>query len=624
MGKYDALMSYGAGGDTEAPAAGKYDALMAFGAQPPAAAPLTADEKKARTHEQGPRGFESLFGVAQEFKAGRDTAPLPDDDRMAAKEALARGALQGASAGFGDEAAAAIDTGVSKIPGLRSLAQRLHDPRLPPLTSPDATYAQRRDAYRGLNATAKADQPIAYLGGNVLGTLATSAAAPFSVGRAATIPRAILAGAKNGALYGGLTAAGESEARDLGGVASDALTGAATGAVTGGAIGGTARAVGKMTEGAPERIRKWVLKDVIGETRGATTKTAKVNLQRDANDVADVVANDPVLEQSLRRASGHKDADLIGQAMGDVQDKIAKVTAPRDDLYRQFKDAIGGGLKSGDYVSHLEHEADGLEASGKAVDRKVAEMLRKRAQIIRTSRDWGGNTPMLSAKEETAIANLEKGKAGAVARGEDVSKYDNAIANIRAGAKPAFNPDHIVGPDKVRENVTDLQKEAYESEGGLNGTPRYNRAREVASYAESYLDKLKAEAAKKNPQAMAALEEHDRQVSALLRVKDVLKQRLGHAQQESLGAEGEGLFGRFVHAAAHPKAGVIREGIAVGARGAIAARRGIDRLAAKAEKSDSDLAKLTLEAIRRGIPLSAAVEAAHAAGSASATSGGDE
>jgi len=594
------------------------------------AKPSTATAATFRKHE-APPGFEELFGGAEAARLGQKTEGGPD---VAQRESFARGALQGASLGFGDEASALIDYGVSKVPGLRNLAQKAHDEKFPALTNPDVTYSERRDAYRQRNAEAEKANPKTYLGGELVGGAATIPAAG-GFGGAKTLGTVLKTGAKLGAKLGGVSALGSSKAdltklvdenaapgeglRELGNAATDVAKGAALGAALSVPLGVAGHVAGKVLGGARESIRKFVMKDIVGETRGASTKTAKLNLARDAEDVADVVTADPELETALRKASGHNDINRIADAQEVVDGKLDLVTQPRSDLYAAADKALPeGGVRSGDYVKHLEDAAKKLEATGKGQDRSIAKHLRDRVDVIRTSESWGGGVPVFNPEAEIGgekagalVSVLEKSKA----RSRNPAALDQEIANIKAQAsQPGYDPDKIVPLSKVRENVTDLQNAAYDAEGGLNGTPRYNRAREVAGYAEDFLDDVKKQAAKKVPFAIKAIDEHDRQVSALLRIKKVLEQRRNHAEQESLGATGEGLFGRAIHAAAHPKATLTREAVATGARGAIAARRAIDRGARSLTQSDSQYARLVVQGLRNGLPLAAAVEAAEAAG----------
>lgn len=161
-----------------------------------------------------------------------ELAPAPAAEIPVA-HAAARGALQGASMGFSDEIAAGIDTATSHGPDwLRHLAQKLQPSDLPPLTD-NLTYTQRRDAYRAKNAAALAQHPVAYVGGEMAGGVAT--------GGVGGIARNAIAGAGN--------AVGHSEATDTQGLLKDA----AIGGVGGLAMGVAGKAAGALAGGALER-----------------------------------------------------------------------------------------------------------------------------------------------------------------------------------------------------------------------------------------------------------------------------------------------------------------------------------------------------------------------------------
>lgn len=538
-----------------------------------------------------------------------------------AREALVRGGLQGASLGFGDEASALIDTGVSHIPLLRDIAQKFNTSSGGsggglPIDNPDLTYQQRRDAYRARNEAAEEAHPVAYGGGELVGGLA---AVPFSggAGEAKGLGAAIKAGAKLGAKVGAATALGKSNADltegDVGNALVDTTKGAALGALAGGAVGAAGEGARRVLSGGRDRIRAWVQKDIVGDVRGAATATAKKNLARDAEDIADVVTGDRELETSLRKAS-HQDTKHLGDAIATVNDRLEKVGAPREGLYQEL-DQMTGGVRAGDFVDHLEKAIEDRKATGKGHDAGEARELQKVVDRIKGARDWGFK-PTLDAQNQQIVANLEKQRAAALDAGRPTDKLDNAIKNVTDTAEPQFDPDHVVSSKELRGIVTDLQNTAFESEGGINGTERFRRAREVSRVPEGFLDELKAKAEKTNPDLIARLDQHDKEASALLRVKNVLEQRFNRAEQDSMGTTGHGIFGRVLHAAAHPKASLTREAVAAGAKGAIATGRAIDRTARAVD--ERPYLSMVLDGLRHGLTMAAAVEAAQAAGRAGA------
>ena len=74
--------------------------------------------------------------------------------------ALARGGLQGASAGFEDEAGAGLQSLMALLDGDAS-------------TDPGAVYRQARSENRSANDAAASEHPIAYGGGQLAGAMAS-------------------------------------------------------------------------------------------------------------------------------------------------------------------------------------------------------------------------------------------------------------------------------------------------------------------------------------------------------------------------------------------------------------------------------------------------------------------
>jgi hypothetical protein len=268
---------------------------------------------------------EPSFTIPQHTRLGGDARPAPAPDRVApgglrglitgapagpersTTEALARGGLQGASYGFGDEVSAAVDTGLSKFGRgvnrvLRGVGlegdfnaglDRLGDAGggqgggLP--LSSDAGYQERRDAYRRRNAEAQASHPGAYLAGEVGGSLVAPGGAAKGTGLAG---RTATFGAQ-----GALAGAGHSEAEDLVGVAKDAATSGAASAVLGNVLH---RVVGA----APERVDRRILANI---SRGEAGGAARDSLSRkvvakagdDATELNEVLGRHPTLKKVL-------------------------------------------------------------------------------------------------------------------------------------------------------------------------------------------------------------------------------------------------------------------------------------------------------------------------------------
>lgn len=143
--------------------------------------------------------------------ASHDRTPPPPGAAPSKAESAARGGLQGASYGFGDEAAGAVAA-------------------LLPFTDREAVgngetigdrYRNARDFYRGLNTKAEKANPGTYLTGQVAG-----AVAPTLIGAGTlTAPRAMALASGQGAAQG----AGYSDANSVTGLVGDTALGAGVG-----------------------------------------------------------------------------------------------------------------------------------------------------------------------------------------------------------------------------------------------------------------------------------------------------------------------------------------------------------------------------------------------------------
>lgn len=194
------------------------------------------------------------------LKAG---APPPAPVGQA--ESGVRGALQGASLGFGDEAAAAID---AALPGL----SRRFNPEPLAGVAPDASlqdrYAAARDYYRGRNASAQEANPKTYLGGQVAGAVLSTRGVPVKGP----------AGVANAAGLGAAQGAGYSEADEGLGLARDTALGGAlglaghgAGALVGGAASKVQGAAGRLLGKAHGRALGQATQEVdeaLASTRG--------------------------------------------------------------------------------------------------------------------------------------------------------------------------------------------------------------------------------------------------------------------------------------------------------------------------------------------------------------------
>jgi len=216
--------------------------------------------------------------------------------------AAVRGTGQGASVGFGDEAAGAgswlagmfgggetpraagrgIDAPlVGEQKGPDPLLRHMFEPRQRAVPT---DYTVARDAERGANAQAKQQHPYLYAGGEMVGSTAPAMLLGAGGGAAAKAAGAgrMLTAAGTGAALGGAEGAGRSEADSPQGVARDAAVGAGVGGALG--VGGElaapyvakgARWLGDKLEGGADTLGTMADEQKLaaaGAERGALRK----------------------------------------------------------------------------------------------------------------------------------------------------------------------------------------------------------------------------------------------------------------------------------------------------------------------------------------------------------------
>lgn len=197
-------------------------------------------------------------------------APAPGRTKIGATEALFRGAGQGASLNFGDEAAGVGAWLAGRVnPMERTTARGVDAPSMRPIDAAVADYVSRRDAERGANKQAAADTAFDKRGMNPLlaavtpdslfgvgeaaGTLATAAAPVGEAAQGAKLAVRAKQAAKAGTLLGGAAGLGAGE----GGVAEQAAS-TGTGAVVGGVLAPIAAEASRLGDRGYQAARKYL------------------------------------------------------------------------------------------------------------------------------------------------------------------------------------------------------------------------------------------------------------------------------------------------------------------------------------------------------------------------------
>lgn len=324
----------------------------------------------------------------------------------------------------------------------------------------------------------------------------------------------------------------------------------------------------KYIEHAKKSADEWLIKDVVGEDRGATP-TARKQLARDAEDVKAIIKSDSDLRDAVGKAR-HGDKTALEEARTVVRSKLDAAGAPRERLYSEVDAALpSGGIRAGDVVDDLDAAIKARTKTGKGYDAAEARELTKIRERIRGAEEWGGGDAVdpksLSDKAKEDIATLRSVRKNLETRApQAIPQIDSQIAEIEGTGtrKPKFDADTIVPSVKLRDLVSDAQRTAFESEGGLNGTERYTRAKAVAGAVKDILDSHIESARDRIPDTVKAIEKHNTDVSALLNIGKVLDQRLGKATQEATGAStpahvSHGIKSMAAKAGALPSAAVL-------------------------------------------------------------------
>ncbi len=614
-----------------------------FDAEPSSDGPAYNAAKLNKREIQARPGT-GLTGEIEDREAATGLAGLITGQPQVDKStSAARGAVQGASYGFGDEIAAAVDTGVSKVPGLREFAQMLHGDNLP-IDDPSLTYSQRRDAYRAKNEQAQQANPKTYIAGELAGGLA----APIPGGAAvkgATAGAKIASVAKTGAKVGAAAGLGMSKADltqgEYGKAATDTAIGAATGAVVAPVIHGAGKAVGaaldfvnpKAAEAA-KSAQRWIAKEIGGEVRGASTATARKQLADDAQNVSRIVLKDKGLREAIDNAT-EQSVEHLEHANGVVADRLSTVNKKLSPNWGKIDTALGEAAPtSGQVIGAVEENVAKLRATGRTSDAAEADALEAIAGRLKKAKDWGAGSQVaskLSEDAQAAVAQLEK--LSKAASPETAAKLQGKIAEIKNSATAeGFDSNKRIPMEQLQRLWSDEAGIAYNSMGGINGTPTFERKLDVASHLRTIRDEFIGKAAAKDPKTVAAMKEDLSHYSALKRVEKVLDMRTNHAKAIGGGASVPAEFARRLKEFKHSPLGAM--GGAVIEKG-VKFKQGIDTEAAlraiegtpdpvraraawnaiidsKPGKAGAAIAK----GVAEGIPYLLAIQAAKAVGNA--------
>lgn len=260
-------------------------------------------------------------------------------------EALARGATQGVSLGFGEEIGAGVMSAVDaarRALGIKTEEEKVNEQLQaqgfkgvgPTMEQKDilSQYRQMRDVAREREKQVKEAQPETYFAGELVGGIAPAVATGggTALGQAG-LKGAAMASAKAGAKFGAATSAGTSEADltkgEVGQFAKDVATGAGTGAAMGAAIP-VVGAVGKKAKEGLQKVAQG-LHDASGELGDLVIKAGQatrrgeevVSRQALAKSTEDIKQSAQKLAETVDKVTRPKAQKLISEAL-DSEQKI--------------------------------------------------------------------------------------------------------------------------------------------------------------------------------------------------------------------------------------------------------------------------------------------------------------
>lgn len=317
-------------------------------------------------------------------------------------ESVARGALQGATLGFADEASA----------GLGAVMQKLATDDPETLAE---IYRRYRNEKRAENDTARQDNPGSYLGGQVIGGLAT---ALLPGGAPSTALRAVGVGAG----YGAAGAAGASEADltkgDIKGAAVDTAIGAGAGAVAGGMGYAAAKGAGA--------VRNWLLPKSKIASRAAADISSDA-IPSASKSVGEYSKASTELEKEISATTSRKMQFSPGQATGSKEVLTAERTAAQtpgvvDKMAKAQRERLSVGSDYlGKIVDHVAADPEKLGSSevgdgvAKAINANIASRIKARAEaaapLYKQAEKLLGNKKIAPIDEVTSFLQEEIGRA---------------------------------------------------------------------------------------------------------------------------------------------------------------------------------------------------------------------
>ncbi|TXH17738.1 MAG: hypothetical protein E6R03_03345, partial [Hyphomicrobiaceae bacterium] len=344
-----------------------------------------------------------------------DAAPTPS---TSTGQALARGAAQGLTAGFYDEAVALSKAGGSNYESGKPFERMGLDHLIMGLAKywfgdkdAQAKYDEAVKGERAFTKATEAEHPVASTVGNVAGAVAM----PLGVGGAATLPVRMARGAGVGAAMGGIAGIGEGEGL------TDSITKGLSGAAVGGALGGAAPAV---VEGVIRGGRA-IAQPIVNTVRGIVNPEAEAG-RRTVTALARDIGADPnavnrLTPQEYAASVQNGGPATIMDLGGETTRALARSAANTSPEGRQVLNETinnrfeGQTARVSDWLRHTFHFPD-AQAQQEAIEQTSRVVNRQRyAQAYRDGARplWDDNLQNLTVSPDVQAAIRNATRTGA-------------------------------------------------------------------------------------------------------------------------------------------------------------------------------------------------------------------
>ena len=308
---------------------------------------LTYEQKKQRALAM--LGSSGAPDARMSYEEKKRRAFSTMSDPVSKTASFLRGGAQGATIGFGDEAGGLIQAGLGAVLPESFGGYGGDDKR-----SFIDRYRAERDAFRKEDEAAEKAHPGAYLGGQIVGGIETTAVAP-----SASVAKLVGSGAAIGAA-GGI---GGSKSENISGMAKDALVGGSLGAAGGAAGAAAANIATKASRALRSLGQGRLFKAAVGQNKRAFVQVDGKGL--------------------LDKAGAYLDGMGIGT--GDSTESIARKLAARDEA---INDALGSmvgelDMATASPVISAKTVADRIEKEVAAPLKRIAANRDEYAQVMK-------------------------------------------------------------------------------------------------------------------------------------------------------------------------------------------------------------------------------------------------